>query len=278
MTMAGPAIGSLNQHENIMVDVPKTPAICLASVSPTPFKWDRTYALYQNRIAPAIYGENGILQSVAKMVVVDSRDRMDAGEGKFFWQPVFGLDIAKDFLTKQNQDMGLFLCHGHVEIEYDANGDVKSVELPEPRDDEIQAALARRKLWLQTKLQEGDALWAKYGQNPLHIDDNSRRACKELGVHREWASNIREMKECPSCGEMLKGGVAVCKECGAVVDAERYAKIQFAGQDPIQAAATPEGARPEEMAAGEAGAEQEAPPALPDPGEVPESEGDQQPE
>ena len=45
-----------------------------------------------------------------------------------------------------------------------------------------------------------------------------------LGVEREWAYVPMRMNDCPACGEKVKQGVAVCKHCAAILDAEKAAK------------------------------------------------------
>ncbi len=51
-----------------------------------------------------------------------------------------------------------------------------------------------------------------------------RRAAIALGVEREWAYVPMRMSECPACGEKVKTGVAVCKHCHAILDAEKAAQ------------------------------------------------------
>jgi transposase len=38
------------------------------------------------------------------------------------------------------------------------------------------------------------------------------------------------MSDCPACGEKVKPGVAVCKHCGAILDAEKAAKHGLVGK------------------------------------------------
>ena len=66
-------------------------------------------------------------------------------------------------------------------------------------------------------------MWAR-GHSYREISDLHRRAAIALGVEREWAYVPMKLSECPACGEKVKAGVAVCKHCHAILDAEKAAK------------------------------------------------------
>ena len=66
-------------------------------------------------------------------------------------------------------------------------------------------------------------MWAR-GHSFREISDLHRRAAIALGVEREWAYVPTRFADCPACGEKVKPGVAVCKHCGAILDAEKAAK------------------------------------------------------
>jgi hypothetical protein len=66
-------------------------------------------------------------------------------------------------------------------------------------------------------------MWAR-GHSYREISDLHRRAAIALGIEREWAYVPLKMSECPACGEKVKSGVAVCKHCHAILDAEKAAK------------------------------------------------------
>ena len=66
-------------------------------------------------------------------------------------------------------------------------------------------------------------MWAR-GHSFREISDLHRRAAIALGIERDWAYVPMRMAECPACGEKVKPGVAVCKHCGAILDAEKAAK------------------------------------------------------
>jgi hypothetical protein len=66
-------------------------------------------------------------------------------------------------------------------------------------------------------------MWAR-GHSFREISDLHRRAAIGLGVEREWAYVPMCLNDCPACGEKVKHGVAVCKHCHAILDAEKAAK------------------------------------------------------
>jgi len=64
--------------------------------------------------------------------------------------------------------------------------------------------------------------------NYMFITDVQRRAARWLGLEKEWSYEPKAMAECPACGEKVKPGVAVCRSCGAVLDAARAAQYGLA--------------------------------------------------
>ena len=114
-------------------------------------------------------------------------------------------EIAAD-LTQDLDVQGIFMCAG-----------------ARPSKEEIAAAQTRRQDWYQQLVSEADTMWAR-GHSYREISDMHRRAALSLGIEREWAFVPQKMIECPACGENLKPHVAVCKHCGAVLDAEKAAK------------------------------------------------------
>ena len=44
-------------------------------------------------------------------------------------------------------------------------------------------------------------------------------------MEREWAYVPMRMADCPACGEKIKSGVAVCKHCHAILNAEKAAQL-----------------------------------------------------
>ena len=51
---------------------------------------------------------------------------------------------------------------------------------------------------------------------------------RKLGVEKDWCCEPKPLVDCPACGEKLNPGLAVCKSCGAVLDAAKAARFGLA--------------------------------------------------
>jgi len=110
---------------------------------------------------------------------------------------------------------------------------------PVPTEQELANAHATRRAYLEECVNNGNIEYSRSGR----VDDIPgvwKRACIELGVQTEWAFMAPPaMFDCPSCGDRLKAGVAVCKSCGAILDrakAEKFGLVQPAEEQPKPAA------------------------------------------
>jgi hypothetical protein len=127
------------------------------------------------------------------------------GDNRRFPFLITAREIADDLL-QDLQDHGMFVCSG-----------------PRPSDEELTAATERRDSYYHRLIGEGDTMWAR-GHSYREISDLHRRAAIAMGIEREWAYVPMRMSECPACGEKVKTGVAVCKHCHAILDADKAAK------------------------------------------------------
>ena len=132
-------------------------------------------------------------------------DALDLGDNRRFPFTISAREIAVDLL-QDLQDHGVFVCAG-----------------ARPAPEELRAARERRDAFYHRLIGEGDTMWAR-GHSFREISDLHRRAAIGLGVEREWAYVPMRLNDCPACGEKVKQGVAVCKHCGAILDAEKAAK------------------------------------------------------
>lgn len=71
---------------------------------------------------------------------------------------------------------------------------------------------------------EGDMLFSK-PQERQNIMDIHRTACIELNQEREWCYRPKVLVDCEGCGTPNKPGIAVCPQCGAVLDREKAARL-----------------------------------------------------
>jgi len=131
--------------------------------------------------------------------------------------PIAAREIAED-LVQELRDHGIFIC-----------ADAR------PTEQELAAASKKHDDYYHQLIAEADTMWAR-GHSFREIPDSHRRAAITMGVERDWAYVPTRQVECPACAEKVKPGVAVCKHCGAILDAEKAAKHGLAPR----ASATPD--------------------------------------
>jgi hypothetical protein len=165
--------------------------VAIASISEQDWYVSRTHGVYH--IPGCAKGE-----PFALLLLTSRGDVIDLGT-------ITAREIADDLLQDLH-DHGIFVCAG-----------------ARPSAEELASAAARRDAYYHRLIGEGDTMWAR-GHSYREISDLHRRAAIALGVEREWAYVPLKMSECPACGEKVKSGVAVCKHCHAILDAEKAAK------------------------------------------------------
>jgi hypothetical protein len=172
--------------------------VAIASISDQDWYISRTHGVYH--IPACAKGE-----AYALLLITARGDVIDLGDNRRFPFTITAREIADDLL-QDLQDHGIFVCNG-----------------PRPTNEELASATDRRDTYYHRLIGEGDTLWAR-GHSFREISDLHRRAAMALGVEREWAYVPLRMSECPACGERVKTGVAVCKHCHAILDAEKAAQ------------------------------------------------------
>jgi hypothetical protein len=170
----------------------------IASISDQDWYVSRTHGVYHIPACPK--GE-----PYALLLLTSRGDVIDLGDNRRFPFTITAREIADDLLQDLH-DHGIFVCAG-----------------PRPSQDELAAASTRRDDYYHRLISEGDTMWAR-GHSYREISDLHRRAAITMGIEREWAYVPMKMSECPACGEKVKPGVAVCKHCHAILDAEKAAK------------------------------------------------------
>jgi len=186
--------------------------VTIASVSDQDWVVSRTHGVYhipacakQAVPATAVEGEPKAAVPYAMLIVRSRGDVIDLGDGRRLPFTITAREIAEDLLQDLH-DHGVFLCAGEL-----------------PTEEELATATARRDAYYHRLIGEGDVLWAR-GHSFREISDMHRRAAMALGVEREWAYVPMRLADCPACGEKVKAGVAVCKHCHAILDAEKAAQ------------------------------------------------------
>ena len=172
--------------------------VTIANIGDQDFYISRTYGIFHIPSCP-----KG--QPFSLLLITARGDALDLGDNRRFPFTISAREIAEDLI----QDLvvhGVFVCSG-----------------ARPTDTEIAAGVARREAWYRDLVAEADTMWSR-GHSYREISDMHRRAALSLGIERDWAFVPQPMIECPACGEKVKPGVAVCRHCRAVLDAEKAAK------------------------------------------------------
>jgi hypothetical protein len=170
----------------------------IANISDQNFYITRTYGVFHIPARPS--GE-----AYAFVVVKPRSDAIDLGDNRKYPFLISARDIAEDIIHDLEQH-GIFVCSGE-----------------RPSEEELASATEVRDTWYRQLIAEADEMWAR-GHSYREISDMHRRAVMAMKLEREWAYVPQRSVDCPACGEKLKPGVALCKHCGATLDAERAAK------------------------------------------------------
>lgn len=170
----------------------------IASVSDQDFYITRTYGVFHIPARPTG-------QEYAIVVVTPRGDAIDLGDNRRFPFVISAREIAEDIIQDLEQH-GIFVCAAE-----------------RPSEAELVRGRDVRDAWYRQLVTEADEMWAR-GHSYREISDMHRRAVMAMKLEREWAYVPQRSVECPACGETLKAGVALCKHCGATLDADRAAK------------------------------------------------------
>jgi hypothetical protein len=171
----------------------------VASISDQDWHITRTYGMFH--IQACAKGD-----AYSLLVLTPRADVIDLGDNHHFPLRISAREIAED-ITQDLCDHGIFVCAGEL-----------------PSEEELKRARARRDSWYKQLVAEADEMWAR-GHSYREISDMHRRAALAMGLEREWAYVPQRQMDCPACGEKVKPGVALCKHCGAILDAERAARF-----------------------------------------------------
>ena len=138
---------------------------------------------------------------------------MDLGDRRTMDIKIPAREIADDLVREINGDSGEGSFHG-----------VFVAAGPEPTSDELAEAREKLDAFHRRLVDAADLEWER-SHNLMFITDLERRAARELKLDKPWVYDPKPQGECPACGEKIKQGVAVCRTCGAILDAEKAAKF-----------------------------------------------------
>lgn len=154
------------------------------------------------------------------LVVTGALSGQDLGDNRKNRDVVYADEIAMDLMRENSlQRAGVFFSLTPKILEADLlraeqARDARNLELVEAADNE----------------------WMRH--HAIHlITDAAKRACRELGMDRDWLYTVRPKIDCPRCGTKLNQGVAICMACGAILDRAKYDAYEPPAAEPAAAAA-----------------------------------------
>ena len=161
---------------------------------------------------------NGLLgQGIHRDILVDTRAKEDTAA-----------TVAIGSVSEQ--DWYVSRTHGVYHIPACAKGEAYALLLLTSRGDALDLGDNRRFPFTISAREIAVDLLQDLQDHGVFVCAGARPAPEELraaiglGVEREWAYVPMRMNDCPACGEKVKQGVAVCKHCGAILDAEKAAQ------------------------------------------------------
>jgi hypothetical protein len=85
--------------------------------------------------------------------------------------------------------------------------------------------------WFKRLIFIADDEWSKFHQHRM-ITEVQRIAAARLKFNREWALEFKpeNISDCPGCGSTINKKVAVCRECGCIINMDIYKTLQFTGE------------------------------------------------
>jgi len=85
--------------------------------------------------------------------------------------------------------------------------------------------------WFRRLIFVADDEWSKFHQHRM-ITEVQRIAAGRLKLVREWALDFKpeNITDCPGCGTAINKKVAVCRDCGCIINPDLYENLQFTGE------------------------------------------------
>ena len=95
----------------------------------------------------------------------------------------------------------------------------------------MEAEVRKQYEWFKRLILVADDEWSKFHQHRM-ITEVQKIAAMRLRLNREWAVEYTPENniDCPACGVLINRKVAVCKDCGCIINAELYNSLQFTGE------------------------------------------------
>lgn len=124
--------------------------------------------------------------------------------------------LDQDYVSKSPLGLG---------VDLHAQGVFWSLNNP-PRAEEIKKAQRRVERYYTGLIERARTLEVS---NPKEleqlINQDYHMAAEYFGLETSWHRKLVQKADCPVCAEPLKPGAAICRVCGAILDAEKAAKF-----------------------------------------------------
>lgn len=131
----------------------------------------------------------------------------------------FARGVVRDYKASQiaigaNAEPALFFVEGMFDSR-------KHAEL-------VTEHLEKQLNWFKLLVSTGDVDYNAAKGNPLVVSDLQRRAARLLNLERTWLDVDTVNKQCPVCRTNVHPLAIVCRECGNILDLEKYKQFNFA--------------------------------------------------
>jgi hypothetical protein len=189
---------------------------------------------HKPQLQPSHYDILGVGQQLDACQVTHIKDAIQfipQLDHKTLTVPVSAIDLARsvveDWTSAQLETAppdampGLFYVDGIYSVE----------EVEDEFAQQLEMARNKHTLWCQRLLALADELWT-LKPSQRHLSANMRYAARYLKTDRVWlkAPRPEDLQKCPACTQNVPSDAVICMHCSAVLNAEKYKNIQFAGR------------------------------------------------
>ena len=147
---------------------------------------------------------------------------------------LIGKALVEDYISSMNgvtmgsTQPGVFHIPGEITDVDKVKKDYKAV---------LQRMNLLQNSWYAFLVKQADSLWARGGQNPLAIDDQSRTAARILQIDRPWVRDFQTVQNvnCVACGNLRNPQFPICPSCKMIVDKDLAAKLGLVNSELLPA-------------------------------------------